>query len=64
MSVTRFRRAVFDLIDELRKNKGDAFALPCMQLPSSPGLIRAVEFLLANLDSASVAATRRSGGNE
>ena len=51
----RFRRAVFDLIGELRKNKGEAFALPCMQLPSSPGLIRAVEFLLANLDSVSVA---------
>jgi AraC-like DNA-binding protein len=58
----RFRRALFDLIDELGKNKGEAFALPCMQLPSSPGLIRVVEFLLANLDSVSVPKLARQAG--
>jgi AraC-like DNA-binding protein len=58
----RFRRALFDLIDELGNNKGEAFALPCMQLPSSPGLIRAVEFLLANLDSVSVAEFAHQAG--
>ena len=58
----RFRRALFDLIDELGKNQGEAFALPCMQLPSSPGLIRVVEFLLANLDSVSVPKLARQAG--
>jgi AraC-like DNA-binding protein len=58
----RFRRALFALIDELRRNEGDTFALPCVQLPSSPALVRAVEFLLANLDSASVAELARHAG--
>jgi AraC-like DNA-binding protein len=58
----RFRRALFALIDELRRNEGDTFALPCVQLPSSPALVRAVEFLLANLDSASVAELSRHAG--
>ena len=58
----RFRRALFALIDELRKNERETFALPCMQLPSSPGLMRAVEFLLANLDSVSVTELARQAG--
>jgi AraC-like DNA-binding protein len=58
----RYRRALFALIDELRKKEGETFPLPCMQLPSSPGLIRAVEFLLANLDSVSVAELARQAG--
>jgi transcriptional regulator GlxA family with amidase domain len=33
-----------------------------MQLPSSPGLIRAVEFLLTNLDSISVPKLARQAG--
>jgi AraC-like DNA-binding protein len=58
----RFRRALFDLIDELGKNEGKAFTLPCMQLPSSTELIRVVEFLLANLDSVSVPELARQAG--
>jgi AraC-like DNA-binding protein len=58
----RFRRALFALIDELRKSERETFALPSMQLPSSPGSIRAVEFLLANLDSVSVTELARQTG--
>jgi AraC-like DNA-binding protein len=56
----RFRRALFDLIDEL--NAGETVALPGLQLPSSPALIRVVEFLLANLDSVSVTELARQAG--
>jgi AraC-like DNA-binding protein len=58
----RFRRALFDLIDELGKKEREASALPSLKLPSAPALIRAVEFLLANLDSVSVVELARQAG--
>jgi AraC-like DNA-binding protein/mannose-6-phosphate isomerase-like protein (cupin superfamily) len=51
----RFRRALFDLIDELSKIGPTTFAWPSLKLPSSRTLIRVVEFLMSNLDSVSVA---------
>jgi AraC-like DNA-binding protein len=58
----RFRRALFDLIDELSKTGQATFAWPSLKLPSSKPLIRAVEFLMASLDSVSVADLARQAG--
>lgn len=61
----RFRRALFDLIDELGKHGRATFAWPSLQLPTSRPFRRAVEFLMANLDSVSMAElTRRTGMSE
>ena len=58
----RFRRALFDLIDELGKSGRKAFSWPSLRLPSSGPLRRAVEYLMANLESVSMTEIARHTG--
>lgn len=58
----RFRRALFDLIDELGTAGRATPACPSLQIPTSRPLRRAVEFLMANLDSVSMTELTRQAG--